>query len=175
MIKQNRNSNPNIPKCSWQTFAKKVKPYLLEQSNRHCSYCDIYFTNSDASEVEHYKPKNQFSKLEFEWKNLFASCSVCNKQKEKNYKKYQNNQLPIQPDEVDYDFYKYFELNFLTGELITNEDLKGNDMKRAENTIKYLGFNKGDKPNSRKYLILNNEKYKQLNQNISYRFILECF
>ncbi len=46
MVKQNRAANPDISKSSWQTFAKKVKPFLLEQSQCHCSYCDIYFTNT---------------------------------------------------------------------------------------------------------------------------------
>ena len=131
MVKQNRLDNPNIPKCTWQTFAKKIKPYLLEQSNNHCSYCDIYFENRNASEVEHFKPRNQFPELEFNWENLFASCSPCNKQKEQDYKKYKNIHLPIQPDEPDYNFFKYFEMNFSTCEININDNLTINERKQA--------------------------------------------
>lgn len=176
MTKQNRNSNPEISACSWQTFAKKVKPYLLKQSQYHCSYCDIYFTNNDLSEVEHYKPKseNQYPELEFDWNNLFASCPTCNKQKEKDYKKYENTSLPIRPDENDYDFFKYFNINFLTGEISINENLKMADKSRAENTIKYLGFNKGDKPASRRRFLRNIKTLKDL-PFVSYRYIVECY
>ncbi len=175
MIKQNRTVNPEISKCSWQTFAKKVKPFLLKQSQYHCSYCDKYFINNDESEVEHYKPKAQYPELEFDWENLFASCPTCNKQKEKDYKKYENTPLPIRPDEENYSFFRYFAVDFSTGEIICNENLKEQDKIRAENTIKYLGFNKGDKPASRIRFLKNIKKYKALKPSVSYRYILECY
>ena len=175
MLQQNRNPNPDISKYAWQTFAKKVKPFLLEQSFFHCTYCDIFFENTDASEVEHYKPQNEYPELKFTWENLFAACSPCNKQKEKSYNQYINNALPIKPDEEQYDFFKYFEIEFLTGEIAANNELNRIEKQRAENTIKYLGLNKGNKPNSRKHVILEVEKYKILYPNVPYRFIIECF
>lgn len=175
MIKQNRNPKPDISKSSWQTFAKKVKPHLLKQSSYHCSYCDMYFTSNDLNEADHYKPGRQFPELEFDWYNLFASCSPCNKQKGNDYKKYQKSELPIRPDETDYDFFKYFKINFLTGEIISNGNLNTADRIRAENTINYLGFNKGDKPNSRKRFLQLIGIYKKLYPLVSYRFIVECY
>ncbi len=175
MKEQNRDTNPSISACSWQTYAKKVKPYLLKQSNFHCSYCDLYFQNRNLCEADHYKPKNQFLELEFEWNNLFACCPICNKQKDDDYKKYQNSPLPIRPDEAGYSFFKYFRFNFLTGEIIINENLKMADKTRAKNTIKYLGFNKGDKPTSRIRFLKNMRNYTNIYPSVSYRFIVECY
>jgi 5-methylcytosine-specific restriction endonuclease McrA len=50
---------------------------------RRCMYCE----DSVADEVEHFKPKNFFPELVFEWANYLYACGPCNSGK--------NNKFPI--------------------------------------------------------------------------------
>lgn len=173
MQKQKRTKTPNTDKTlSWKTFAKKVKPFLLENSQNHCSYCDIYFENRENSEIDHYKPKNQYPELEFEWVNLFAVCSICNKQK---LRVFPENNTPIKPDDQNYNFFKYFDFEYETGKISISKGLSKSDYLRAKETIDFLGLNKGDKPNSRKRFLQNLDIKKELYPEVSYRYILECY
>ncbi|MFC0875763.1 HNH endonuclease [Saccharicrinis sp. FJH2] len=44
----------------------------------YCYYCEQKIGKTDYAHIEHYKPKNQFPELCFEWKNLHYSCHKCN-------------------------------------------------------------------------------------------------
>lgn len=170
MQKQKRTIDPRIKSKRWSTYAKIAKPLLLKMSNNHCSYCDLFFENRDNSEIDHLLPKKFFPQLEFDWTNLFAVCALCNKQKGNHYSK-----LLIRPDDVDYDFFTYFDYDFATGEIYPNINLSQYENSQAIATIKILGFNKGDKPKSRKRFLTYIGTKSELYPDVSYRFLVECF
>jgi len=47
-------------------------------NNGKCAYCESLITHVGYSQIEHFRPKNSFPELCFEWDNLLLACSVCN-------------------------------------------------------------------------------------------------
>lgn len=55
---------------------------LRVEFNRQCIYCrQPEFFNLAGFGVEHYKPKEEFPELEWEYDNLFYACNCCNSRK----------------------------------------------------------------------------------------------
>ena len=88
MHKQNRRPCTEIDSLTEynQEFKDAVKPYLLNNSENHCSYCDAYFEDVDNLVIEHFKEKTNYPELKTEYSNLYAACNACN-----NHKKYYKN------------------------------------------------------------------------------------
>jgi len=99
MIKVQRKSEPEILKKKagqWTSkllaaAAKKekdkaeikyrhsqIKQALVEMFNGKCAYCESKITHIDYAHIEHYKPKEKFKELCFEWTNLLLACGICN-------------------------------------------------------------------------------------------------
>ncbi|WP_373072223.1 HNH endonuclease [Sulfurimonas sp.] len=60
------------------------KPYLRENFNKRCGYCDgldVYAGGSQGFQIDHFKPKKLFPDLETEYENLVYSCPYCNRSK----------------------------------------------------------------------------------------------
>lgn len=73
----------------------------------------------------------------------------------------------------NYDFDKYFDIKWETGELIPNSDASKKDQRRAEITIKLYNLNEYGKPNDRLEEL---EKFNNTDFDIdsfSYRFFLK--
>lgn len=45
----------------------------------HCMYCE----NSEATDIDHFRPKARYPRLAFRWENHLLACSTCNS----NYKR----------------------------------------------------------------------------------------
>ena len=56
----------------------EIKDNLIELFNGKCAYCESKITHIDYGHIEHYRPKDAFPDLTFEWDNLLLSCSLCN-------------------------------------------------------------------------------------------------
>ncbi len=166
MHKQIRPEKPELPDCkNFNTFKNAVKPYLLQMSDNHCSYCDEYVLNSGNFVVEHYQNKDDFPELKCEWENLFIACFSCNNHKKD--KQYSENPKPIKPDESDYSFGKYFHFDANIGKILP----KNND--RATKTINFLNLNNEDLLQARITFmnkLTENENFVFCN---SFRFILD--
>jgi len=52
----------------------------------HCMYCE----NSEATDIDHFRPKHRFPRLAFRWDNYLLACSRCNS----NFKR---DQFPREP------------------------------------------------------------------------------
>lgn len=66
----------------WKTIAR-FKPVLRKEFYSRCVYCcwpDFVWLAAGFG-VDHYRPKNRFPALVFEYSNLFYSCAVCNMHK----------------------------------------------------------------------------------------------
>lgn len=67
----------------------KYKPFLRDNFNKRCGYCDgldIYAGGSRGFQIDHFKPKKLFPDLETEYDNLVYSCSYCNRAKWDHWK-----------------------------------------------------------------------------------------
>ncbi len=61
---------------------KSYKKVLRVEFNRQCIYCRRpEFYKYEAFGVEHYKPKEIFPELEWDYDNLFYACNSCNSRK----------------------------------------------------------------------------------------------
>ncbi len=130
-------------------------------TNYHCSYCDIKDIKKGLSqgEIEHFLPKSIFPNLSELWSNLFWSCRQCNSFKSNNYYKKvgEKNIKPLKPDlentciTEEYNFNKWFRIDFDTGELIP---LKSNkEWQRAKWTIELFNLNHAERIKARKDIL----------------------
>ncbi|MFO8074264.1 MAG: HNH endonuclease [Polyangia bacterium] len=62
---------------------RTYKPFLRREFERKCIYCRLPDTlkGKDSFGVEHYRPKQHFPELEFDYDNLFYACNCCNSRK----------------------------------------------------------------------------------------------
>ena len=143
---QAKRDNPNR-RNDWQWYkynGQKVNllilPLLKQMTKNHCSFCDQKLRRET---VEHLKPKSQFPLESYKWENLFVCCFDC----QVRYDKYDENLL--KPDELDYEFGKYFIYDYTTGEIKPNEKADLIERRRAEITIELYRLNELGLPEAR--------------------------
>ena len=72
-----------------------VKSVLVVAQHGKCAFCESRFTHVAYGDVEHFRPKGSVGEvrpfdrpgyfwLAYEWRNLYASCQVCNQRHKKN-------------------------------------------------------------------------------------------
>ncbi|MBE9488298.1 MAG: TIGR02646 family protein [Bacteroidetes bacterium] len=151
-----KNNNPNLKYNDLKNPEKAIlKDSLICEQKKLCCYCECRLINDDSnieregsnieredSHIEHFRPKDNsmFPELQFEYTNLFASCTKnkgqCSSDKEHcGHKKsnYFSDKL-ISPLEKDCD--KHF-IYSLEGEILPKDE---ND-DRAIETIEILNLN----------------------------------
>ena len=82
------------------------KPYLREDFNRRCGYCDCDDYHSGGSrgyQIDHFKPKDKFIELKEEYSNLVYSCPYCNRAK---WSKWKDDGF-VDPCEDEYESHLY--------------------------------------------------------------------
>jgi uncharacterized protein (TIGR02646 family) len=113
----------------------------------HCAYCDNYPLGVEAKPcIDHRRPKSreEWAHLAFDWGNLYYVCAFCNHAKGEQW-----DEALLAPDEVGYDFWRYFDLDAMTGQLRPSPTAPPEDARRAERTIQILGLNGGMRPKMR--------------------------
>jgi len=68
-------------KCTDITFHNKYKSIyedtrwqiLIDEQNQLCGYTELYIGNLEDSHIDHYRKREDFSTLTFEWNNLVVS------------------------------------------------------------------------------------------------------
>lgn len=138
----------------------------------HCSYCDIQPVRKGQIQptIDHFRPKSKFPLLAYVWHNLFLSCESC-----QNYKQTKFDRSLLKPDRLDYNFDKYFFIDFETGKIMPLPNSKNPEKEEsAKITIDIFGLNRDARPEGRKKEL---EKYEKSNDSIlndySYRFFIE--
>ena len=143
---------------------------LGEKENAHCSFCDGFPVEQvSANSIEHFKPKSQFPRLAYTWKNLFYCCSKCQESKLENF-----DRKLLKPDVSDYSFEYYFQYDTKTGEIIPNPDRTEDDIKKSEKTIELYGLNDHGRPTARKRTIRQYlDSGSPILDEFPYRFVLD--
>lgn len=166
----NKVNNPNS-KNNWDWYDiegiptnQKLLPLLLADTKIHCSYCDK--RPSRVKEIDHFRPKVAFPDDAFNWENLFVVCKDCNYLKLNDY-----NDLILKPDELEYEFNRFFCCNedgFL--EPISEENTS--DYLRAKETIEKLKLNEEGLPEARKQVLDAKSVFQNYNIDlVPFRFI----
>ena len=90
-----------------KTYASytSFKPYIREDFNKRCGYCDdldVYHGGSRGYQIDHFKPHSiaRFSALKEEYSNLVYSCPFCNRAKSN---KWEDTDGFIDPCDEEYD------------------------------------------------------------------------
>ena len=150
-----------------ETVNHKLLPTLKIMTANHCSFCDGHPMTRIGNTIEHFRPKSIFPELSYQWENLFLCCGNCQKKGD------QFNELLLKPDEIDYEFHRYFDYNFETGCLRPNPYSDVKDQHRARITLIIYGLNNFDRPDDRRMTFNHyNTSDIPLNER-SYRFIFE--
>ncbi len=141
-------------KFIWPTIAgitlnKTILPTLLLQTQEHCTYCDHYPLRRGDDSIDHFKPKSveAFYNLVCQWENLYVACKHCQDSKASLY----SDDL-LRPDDIDYNFRKYFNYNYATHKLEPNETESLGNQIRADETIRIFDFNHLAQIKSRKFV-----------------------
>jgi len=80
----------------WETqhYSVPIKEELKTLYSNKCAFCEVKLTDFDADNkftVEHFRPKEFYYWLAYEWSNLLPTCPKCNRLK--------NDEFPIINDE----------------------------------------------------------------------------
>jgi uncharacterized protein (TIGR02646 family) len=101
-----------------------------------CGYCE----NLCKGEIDHYKPKNKFSELVYEWGNWVFSCHDCNQNKWEHWP----SSGFLDPCAISTFCDRpqcCFKYDLKTGEVLPHPKLSTANRKRAQATIKFLSLN----------------------------------
>ena len=146
---QRMETNPQYS-FNWKTYEgervnKKLLPLLKEMTQGHCAYCDWFPMDVGTdSTIDHFRPKAQFPEDVYLWSNLYLCCRTCQEKDGQSF-----NDALLRPDEVDYEFDRFFIYNFRNGELQPNPQASTTDLQRAQRTIDVLKLNMGGRPAAR--------------------------
>lgn len=186
MRKIKRPEQPNW--FSEKKNKKQLLKRLLEITDYHCFYTDKKI-DLEIAEIEHFKPTSIYPELDFKWDNLFVAEPYTNRIKANRY-----DEKLLNPCAEDYDFDKYFIIDFESARILPSTLSSKKNIERANITIQILGLNNASLIQDRKevtkqYIFLykllkekaeiedkefNKNDYKELNiNNYSYRFYIE--
>jgi uncharacterized protein (TIGR02646 family) len=152
-----------------QKVNQMLLSFLIAMTKHHCSYCDKRPIGVET--IDHFKPKADFPLEAYKWDNLFIACYDCQVSR---WEKYQD--MLLKPDEIDYEFDKYFFYDFELGELKPKGAEDSIEYLRADFTIKTFRLNERGLPEARKIISDNLTVFQ--NQDIDklpYRFIFKEF
>ena len=127
-----------------QVRSHLIKP-LVAMTKKHCSFCDSTPLGSQIrATIEHFRPKESYPHLAYQWENLFACCDICQTAKWKKF-----DEALLKPDEIEYEFKRYFFFEETTGKLIPNQGANTEDQNRALLTIQIYKLNEFERPEAR--------------------------
>lgn len=63
----------------------EIKEVLKQETNCKCMYCESYISAVAPEHIEHYRPKDLYPHLSFEWTNLGLACPWCNIKKNNKF------------------------------------------------------------------------------------------
>lgn len=123
---------------------KLFLPALKTMTNNHCSFCDVGKMGPNVQDtIDHFRPKSIYHRIAYQWANLFLACRNC-QGKGDNF-----DEKLLKPDDADYSFDKYFQIDWTDGRLEPKETADLETQARAKITIEFYKLNKNGKPKAR--------------------------
>lgn len=126
------------PSAQKQTLNQHLLPTLREQTVDHCSYCDGYPLGKGDESIDHFLPKQTpaYYHLVCHWENLYLACAHCQASK-----KSEVDPLVLRPDEVSYNFSRYFVYDYIDHKIEIHPKAVQSDQQRAEATRTFFDVN----------------------------------
>jgi uncharacterized protein (TIGR02646 family) len=112
-----------------------------------CAYCNAWPLKPTT--IDHFRAKAHRRDLAFAWTNLFLACGDCQKRGDRPAPHEPEWALLIAPDELDYQFERYFDYVERDGTLAPRADAPQADRERAEATIRLFRLNEFGLPRLR--------------------------
>lgn len=154
LLNRNQQASFSWYKADGKSAREWALPVLREMNQGHCCFCDGYPLEGMSNEpIEHFQPKSKFPYFAFTWSNLYYCCEKCQSSKADKW-----DDLLIRPDDVNYEFSRYFEFDLTTGEILPKGTATEQVKKAAETTIKIYGLNQFGRPGRRRNSILEWQK-----------------
>lgn len=69
-------------------WSKELKETLWKKQGMRCCICEVDFLLTHSTDIEHYRPKNEYWWLAYDYNNYYLACSECNR-------KYKETQFPL--------------------------------------------------------------------------------
>lgn len=139
-----RAENPSAS-YSWNRDCyDQIRSILSDSTGRRCAFCDGPIGTESRETIEHFRPKSLHPELAYDWLNLFPCCDLCQSSKLEDF-----DPALIDPSAPGYDFYKYFMVNYKTGELCPSPVATDWDKYRAQYTIELYNLNKAERLQAR--------------------------
>lgn len=143
-VLKNYDYNSNDWGCLSSSDKKQIWTEIIKMQGNLCAYCEKKIPHNAARNkkavrhIEHFLKKGEHKELTFEWGNLFGSCGETNRCGfYKDKQKYNDDEL-IKADKEDPDNFFHFSE---TGEVEIKPDLKQNNKKKAEVTLRVFNLN----------------------------------
>lgn len=157
-IKKSQISNPN-QSSSWAEIgdirSDLRKHILCNEQNNMCAYCEKkIISDRERSNIDHFKTRNTYPELTFEYSNLFVSCNNtyhCSSKKDNanlTREDFSNLISPLENDGNNFTFSR-------TGDILGANE-------KANFTKDTFELNQISLTEERKAIILNFEYYKDL-------------
>jgi uncharacterized protein (TIGR02646 family) len=127
---------PKYPNAKGSPANQHLLPLLLHATADHCAYCDKYPLFISDHTIDHFLPKSRFPQDAYNWQNLFPACDNCQSVKKEQYDK-----ALLKPDDADFEYNRYFMVDFTTFELFPNPNAKEYDKLRVVKSIEIFGLN----------------------------------
>ncbi len=124
------------PNSSGTPISHFIIKELLDVSNYHCAYCEKFPLWSSDETIDHFKPKSSYPLGAYQWANLFPACDNCQTCKLNKF----SVEL-LKPDEINFNFNKYFMVDYTTFKILANPRAIKFDRKRANKTIEIFNLN----------------------------------
>ena len=154
-----------------QTLYQKILEAFRIMSKRHCFYCDGFPPKRGDETIDHFKPKSKsaFYLDVCRWENLYYACNHC-----KISKRTQYNQLLLRPDEIEYNFLKYFEYDYIENEILVSRTADELSKQRAKETIRIFDFNNfGQKVSRNIYRIIYEKNPDHPIDDLGFRYLFD--
>lgn len=154
---QGKNKNKTT-KDRDEKAGKQLKSSLIRMQNKRCAYCEILLKDEKDAIIEHFMPRvitrgcAKKLKNDFEWKNLFISCSngsSCGTLKADKLPKDVFKPDDLYPQKVE----ECFGCN-PEGEVFALSGLDEESERRANKTIEFFGLNCPSLVNKRKRALM---------------------
>ncbi len=137
-----RTAEPKLSEHpEYSSKEEMIRGELMKMTSNHCAYTDRLIDENPAV-LDQFKPKDD------SWENLYVVHPITNLVKRDNY-----HELLIRPDEPDYRFDEYFDLDFTKHTIEINRSANSENQERAALTIEILNLNHTDLVEERRYAL----------------------
>ena len=156
---------------------RRIRDRLARDFRQTCAYCERRCQQTthnenlpDEETIDHFRPRDHFPSLSFDWLNLVYACRRCNQAKRNSWPGYGNSITEalfpaseyVNPNATDNQrpAQEFFSFDFSAGEIIPSNQLDSDESAIAGRTIRDINLNDIDLADNDPSSLLNMRKYR---------------